>query len=75
MLKIPSAESLLLPFSDDILEDVLARLIIEANIHMLHSLTIRSNQFVNNQNLINILKEKGYDVTINKNNELYIKWD
>lgn len=74
MLKIPSAESLLLSFSDDILEDVLARLIIEANIHMLHSLTVRAHQFVNNQHLINLLKEKGYDVSINKN-ELYIKWD
>lgn len=74
MIKIPSAESLLLATPNDILEDIVARIIIEANIHRLHSVSVTGSQFSNNNTLIKTLKEKGYDVTA-YSDSLLIKWD
>ena len=73
MIKIPSAESLMLDIPNDILEDLLARKIVEAKIARLNKVIVEGAQWTGNKALITMLKEKGYEIDLTSS-KLTIIW-
>lgn len=75
MLSIQSVESLMLAIPKDVLEDIVARKIVEANMAGVNQIILSGIKW-NNPELLKTLQDKGYRANMmNSSRELIINWD